>query len=321
MDPIAAFDEEVAALSKSVEGEMLPADTDPPDLLYHYTSIDGLLGMVKDKMIYATDFRLVNDSSELAYAQGLIQDHIEKAHYPAVAEQLLNACFVAGLLVTTAVSMHYLTCFCAEGDLLSMWRGYAGGRGMGYALGFRREELANMAYCLPKGGQTVLPVEYRRERQNELVAKLLDGLASALLAATAGSCVNARAICDRIMTHEMARDAHQLLARMMYTFKNPVFKEEREWRLVVRSHLAFGPGSGSLINEFRADKGRLVPYVKVPLECLGDDSEGLRSIVPQEIVYGPTLDPIVTDHALRALLIQEGLSGCTFRKSEAPFRA
>lgn len=314
MDALEAFEKEVAALSKSVEDEMLQGHTRPPDLLYHYTSLDGLLGIVKSKTIYATDVGFVNDSSELTYAKALIQDHV-KAHYPDGA--LLNFCFVAYLEMATTISAHYLTCFCAEGDLSSMWTGYAD-RGMGYALGFRRDELADMPCCLPKGGPTILPIEYQRQKQTKLVAKLLDGLAQALsrLAAAPEFHLDTMAIPNRIMAHEMAWDAHQLLARMMFTFKNPAFQEEREWRLVVRNHPAFGAESGSLVTEFRDVKGQRIPYVKVPLECLGDDSEGPRRIEPKDIVYGPTLDPTVTEPTLRALLIRERLSGCKLRKSE-----
>src|SRR5687767_5789612 len=47
----------------------------PPESLWHYTSLSGLLAILKDQNIWATDIRYLNDSSEL----GVVLDAIEGA--------------------------------------------------------------------------------------------------------------------------------------------------------------------------------------------------------------------------------------------------
>jgi hypothetical protein len=55
-------------------------------------------------------------------------------------------------------------CFCTNGDLLSQWRGYAGGVG-GYAIGFPTDVLKDCATALllrpPVAGQFAFPAELR----------------------------------------------------------------------------------------------------------------------------------------------------------------
>src|SRR5712671_6860096 len=47
---------------------------DPPRLLYHYTSADGLLGMLEGRQLWATNVRFMNDTSELGYGIGLVRE-------------------------------------------------------------------------------------------------------------------------------------------------------------------------------------------------------------------------------------------------------
>ena len=42
-----------------------------PDKLYHYTSLNGLLEIIRTKSIWATDILFLNDSSECKYSINL----------------------------------------------------------------------------------------------------------------------------------------------------------------------------------------------------------------------------------------------------------
>src|SRR5664279_1916516 len=50
--------------------------TKPPRLLYHYTSMEGLLGIGRSGKIYASDSRYLNDSTDSAYLFDFLGDHI-----------------------------------------------------------------------------------------------------------------------------------------------------------------------------------------------------------------------------------------------------
>jgi hypothetical protein len=48
-----------------------------PTTLYHYTTTDGLLGILASEEVWATDIRFLNDTSELVDAIKLFSDELE----------------------------------------------------------------------------------------------------------------------------------------------------------------------------------------------------------------------------------------------------
>jgi hypothetical protein len=122
--------------------EVLP-HVEPPPVLYHYTGVKGLVGIVKSNRLWASDVLFMNDSTEVRYGRDLIISEA-KAAADRTASPVAQAVFktVDKILykVDDLVETFFAACFCEDGDLLSQWRGYAGRRG-GYALGFRSDEL------------------------------------------------------------------------------------------------------------------------------------------------------------------------------------
>ena len=49
-----------------------------PDVLYHYTTQAGLLGIIQSKQIWATSVLFLNDTTEINYAIKLIQENTNK---------------------------------------------------------------------------------------------------------------------------------------------------------------------------------------------------------------------------------------------------
>jgi hypothetical protein len=47
------------------------------DLIYHYTGLRGLIGIVESGKIWATDIRFLNDTGEATYARRAIAKHIQ----------------------------------------------------------------------------------------------------------------------------------------------------------------------------------------------------------------------------------------------------
>ena len=48
-----------------------------PDILYHYTTSDGLLGILKDNCFWLTNAYYLNDSTEIKYGNEIIKKIIE----------------------------------------------------------------------------------------------------------------------------------------------------------------------------------------------------------------------------------------------------
>lgn len=48
-------------------------NTIPPSVLYHYTTRKGLIGMLEQRVVYASNVRYLNDENEIALAIRLVK--------------------------------------------------------------------------------------------------------------------------------------------------------------------------------------------------------------------------------------------------------
>jgi hypothetical protein len=103
-----------------------------PRHVYHYTTIEGLKGIVSTGSLFATEITFLNDSSELVYADQIIRKYTASADSSNLGRLLLSE--LNETLDRGRVEL-YVSCFCDSGDLLSQWRAYAN-QGAGYALEF-----------------------------------------------------------------------------------------------------------------------------------------------------------------------------------------
>jgi hypothetical protein len=110
-------------------------------ILFHYTSLDGLLGTSESKSIWATNILYLNDASELNYSLDLLKEEIfrfQKGIQNALAPEYN---FYAETIkqidrFIPSESFAFFVCsFSEEKDLLSQWRGYCP-EGIGFSLGF-----------------------------------------------------------------------------------------------------------------------------------------------------------------------------------------
>src|SRR5258705_2955124 len=91
--------------------------------LSHYTTADGLKGIIERDVIWATNYRYVNDLTEFLYANAILREEIV-ARLPS-ASRLVHAVFDAILNtpdLLVGASDLFIACFCEDGDLLSQWR-------------------------------------------------------------------------------------------------------------------------------------------------------------------------------------------------------
>ncbi len=150
------------------------------DFLHHYTTKDGLLGILNTNSIFATHYRCLNDSSEmqqlLPILKELISPHIRKAfsevpmgtkmHDIELSENTRNA-LIERECVILIEAMHssafgtelrpglfspHVVSFCGHDDayvhsngLLSQWRAY--GATTGYAIVFDSNKLSELFQC------------------------------------------------------------------------------------------------------------------------------------------------------------------------------
>ncbi|MDP3142879.1 MAG: DUF2971 domain-containing protein [Candidatus Omnitrophota bacterium] len=262
-----------------------PQFQEPPPILYHYTSAAGLLGIVTQRCIWATDLHFLNDSRELIHALELASQIIQsiKPHHLSQHQVELGMKMLGDLRRFADVPI-FVASFSENGDLLSQWRAYCPSAG-GYSVGIRTSSLrANGEERF-----SLRPCIYDPERQRALVKVLILQVLQFLPDASKSGAYD---VSDGAI-QGLALGFLAGLAKLAPLLKDQAFSAEREWRLV---------SSDTSVEKFRATSRRVVPYVEIPLAA-GD--------APLEIghlIVGPTEDPQLSRASAGRLFYVHGVA-------------
>ena len=102
--------------------------------IYHYTDYEGLKKILSSRILRLTDYRYMNDPTELQYGQETIKNIILKSDIP---HKLIMWNILDGYVKHTNQTWKiYIVCFSFSKDKLSLWRNYAK-NGTGFAIGFK----------------------------------------------------------------------------------------------------------------------------------------------------------------------------------------
>jgi len=298
--------------------------------LYHYTTWEGLLGILQTQTLWATHYRFLNDYSELVLFRDKLIDSlvpIAKEKYRLLSEQSKDyqkfidqmgglvqvardhaAEFVDGAYKATG-NEFYITSFCEEGKnnyvnsngLLSQWRGY--GAGGGIALVFNTQKLEEILkkederYSYHKGH--LADVIYSDDEDNiELSSNLTD------FAAFFEECLH-----NMMLGKQEAPDgtkAFPAFIEGISLYKHHSFKEENEVRIVCllmiqnEENLRLAKKGGSTLKpekerKFRTKNGKLIPYIEL--------FNSTDIVLPIErIIVGPHKEKDSRASALRVML-------------------
>ena len=276
---------------------------EPPELLFHYTTIGGAYGILVSDALWMTKIRYLNDMSELelgiATFVRVLDDILgrggpeDEAQLLIAVRESLGACIESNICVAS---------FCEHGDLLSQWRWYGEG-GRGVSVGVSSQVLRGLAHGAINLWKCIYDTAVQWALLNVLVRRLLEVYRAQRLE-HGGELAPA------------ARDA--LLARFSVTFlqiapiiKNPHFAEEREWRLVSLPIPSDDPNYGVALTGERILQRYMLHFPR--------DADGWCRAIGT-IVVGPTKDPQLIGEAL-ALLCRKQRTGCrSIAYSQIPFR-
>lgn len=296
-----------AAIAKSRNGTQIEV----PDLLFHYTTASGMRGILDSTRLWATNYRFLNDVSEVSHGanlfESLIQERLAKAQSEIVSEFL-------GRTLRTANGFDgmldcYIACFCERDDLLNQWRTYAGSGG-GYALGFTTKEIGRRWGQLGRAQDFVLRrVIYDVDQQKILLSEVIDKTMKVLDDCTKGvSVAEANNLIARCCQFVRAEVANYLLS-----FKHPAFSIEKEWRLChvtapeVEDHVLFRDGQFGL-----------TPYVCLDVSPMAGINHDRLPLA--RITHGPTSNPENVRFALSKLLRSKNYNFVEIAGSTLPVR-
>ena len=285
-----------------------------PELLYHYTSQEGLIGIVQANCLWLTDYSYLNDPKELDHGSDLIVRAIQEM-MPDVAcdtcdesrvileswkENVLNW---RELRESSPIRV-CLASFSKLGDDLSQWRAYGG-----ISIGFCAKELTSHAT-----GAILNEVIYSDEEQLWLAKLYLGHILSTLLEDLKHSDSPG-------VLSSMYKDV-EMLVELMAFVKDASYAAEHEVRLMYTENTILAAGFnpyGKKSKKFRVAGQKIVPYM-VSTELADPDAEKrlIQSAI-KEVVIGPGADPLVC-RGVRELLGEYGMTDVLVRNSTIPYR-
>lgn len=276
--------------SESLRQELAHLISENPEkIVYHYTDVRALIGMLDSGKIWATHVSRMNDVIEyeigVAFVTQCIRANLQRP---------------SGALVDKVISRlrsvdTFIACYSAAPNRLSQWRAYSGA-GTGYCIGFRTSEMATIDDRMP----LLEKVIYGEDVAESILLRLLENVDEFLNENDFGEV-----------------EVGYLMGMLEATFNNvaciikhPGFEEEAEYRHI------YQPSSSAILLETKHRVGRfgLTPYVEI-----GFLQKGRLPI--ESITIGPCKDTHAEERSLRMILAKYGYGNVVVRESGIPLRA
>ncbi len=279
----------------------------PSSVLYHYTSLGGLSGIVSSQSIWATEIRYFNDAAELRHTSDILSAEIGQRLAESGKNHTVLKQFREWLRERlTFGHMLFVVSFTANGNLLSQWRSYCS-PGKGISAGFKPEHLCQ---CASEQAYSVVKCIYDNDRKKGLATRIVNAVET--LAQERGENLDPSKRHPSQSFHGVFEEIESDLLRVAAVLKHSSFREEEEWRVV--SPLVTKYVGASI--RFREGKTALVPYKDFSLQRKVD------GVFQLEHAYlGPTPDINLSMHSLTMHLSDSGVSpksGLTY--CQIPYR-
>lgn len=264
--------------------------------IYHYTTSRGLEGILSSGVLRASNYRHLNDASEVGYGCELVADVLAReakrrsqTFHNAIIdiEQSLRSRWDQYL--DRQLMDIYVTSFCEAADRLSQWRAYGKPEGS-YCIGFEIRRLDGIGLFWPRR------VIYEPEEQRSEIETTIGRLNELSAPMTRADDV------EFLLRYAMVELACRL--------KHPAFREEGEWRSIID---ASNYDSQELIRFPSPDSGPARPFVE-----LIRGSVDSRLLPISEIIVGPCRDQPASVATAQELLDRFGYRNANLSVSRIP---
>lgn len=247
-----------------------------PKILYHYTNQEGLTGIIKESVLWATKIHFLNDATELVKPLKIADDYLFEIAYPDYGGEYRDTKTAKYMLKQIKSWENINICiasFCSSGDILSQWRGYST-FGSSYSIGFNTEIFESI---VAKHSFKLHKCSYFSEEEYE--RNIIDFIKAVLI--------------DSNNTNKEPTDFIGRFINKAATIKLDYFQEENEWRII-----SWEPKLTTDNNfNFRTGKSMIIPYFSIPID--------LSSVV--EIAIGPCQNPDLARNAVYGLITKYNL--------------
>lgn len=288
-------------------------------ILYHYTSLQGLIGIITSRSIWASHCEFLNDSSEFSHALSFAKGYsgnifMEDDYLVSFGWAMRDA------LEHMIKHEVFVSSFSEKNDLLSQWRGYCP-QGAGVSIGFDKEILDK--YCKEswfKLEKCIYDIEEQQTLISEITNECLSQFPMPSLERSDYNILSSEEQVEfeikqhenctgkegRLETEEALNNLSKKINEYAPLIKHSSFHEESEWRLVARN-----PSSDI---KYRASKSHIVPFLILPI------IQKYPNIIKQ-ICIGPNPNTYRCKRSIEQLLVNESLKGIEVNISEIPFNS
>ena len=299
--------------------------------IYHYTSPEGLLAILKTPSIRFTDCQFLNDRSEynhihvpLEAAFEQVRDSLYDTGLCDMLQTYINDKYDYSEIIPENPSLgleglkmlnmrHYVFCASTDPDSLNMWNYYVkGGAYQGYNIGLSANDIINSLSSISDTNIKVFfgPIIYKDKEKIEILKKVMtttDKKLHDVLKKASGF-----EECD-LATQEKYGELISYIENFRLFFKDAVFSGEKEYRFVIRiPELQTEILNSDLKIGYAIKQGVVTPYCDVPF-----NKEG----VIKKITLSPMVEDTLAKAGLQRYLKDAGYkSDIQIDKSRIPIR-
>lgn len=277
-----------------------------PASLFHYTTQQGVIGIVSNKRLWASKIHYLNDATEFRLAFDICSNHLQALlkgerstkRRTKIKTLLSNLREIASLNLCVAALSE-------NGDLLSQWRAYTG-PSSGFSIQFNSAKLGKLGKT---AGYRLVKCVYDPKLHVELIESLVADSLEVEFNTKEATVTMTGANSLAITVTPTGGDFSMKFAQLAAELKSPAFSEEAEWRLLSEA------GISVMEMSFRPGLSMIIPYAAI---SLGDEKTGLF----ESVTIGPTPHPELAENSVRSLLAQQNFARQVHvKQSGVPHRA
>lgn len=280
-------------------------------ILYHYTKPEKLLSILESGTIRFSNALYLNDKEEVTYSYKLILNLIDEMPdlnpelFSKVKEHFYNKYknIINGDDNFDNKYEFYTISFSTDSDNLTLWNNYSKGQNYtGYNIGFCKNDL--IADMEKQGFHSVYgSIIYKKEQQITVLKLIFDKWNKKFEKVNQGKKTQKNN--DKLF--DILFELIDILSVISLFFKNPHFKDEKEYRVIFINNYN--------INAFRQTKifeknGLFIPYIEYKF---------LKKTV-NSVNIGPTLEENIFYTSTCRMLSNFGYEKKTINRSKIPLR-